>query len=143
MFWRSCDEFSSLMLGADAVTMSQPVSEGESNPLVKAEQPRSPLKNPSYPQRVHVHERAHWQGVLESCEARISQAGQKLAVIGAGPNRAPLERLYAQMLGARDQVADSARRLPTETGGLYEEDRHRLEEGVAALDRLFKLWESL
>src|SRR4051812_28512814 len=124
--------------------MSQPVSEaeGESNPLVKTE-PLNPLRNPSYPQRIHVHERAHWQAVLKSCQERISKAGQKLAVIGAGPNRATFERLYAQMLGARDQVADAAQRLPTETGGLYEEDRHRLEEGVAALDRIFKRWESL
>jgi hypothetical protein len=40
------------------------------------------------------------------------------------------------MLGARDQIADAARRLPGEVGELYEEDRHRLEEAVAALDRL-------
>ncbi|SIO01759.1 hypothetical protein SAMN05444166_2055 [Singulisphaera sp. GP187] len=130
------------MLGADAVTMSQPVSEGESNPLVKTE-PLNPLRNPSYPQRIHIHERAHWQGVLKSCEERIAKAGQKLTAIGAGPNRATVERLYAQMLGARDQVADAAQRLPSETGGLYEEDRHRLEEGVAALERLLKRWESL
>lgn len=121
--------------------MSQPVSEGVSNPLAKS-QPINPLRNPSYPQRIHVHERAHWLEVLKACEDRISKAGQKLAVIGSGPNRAQFERLYAQMLGARDQVADAAHRLPTETGGLYEEDRHRLEEAVAALDRIFKRWES-
>lgn len=124
------------------MTSSQPVSEGVSNPLVKTE-PLNPLRNPSYPQRIHVHERAHWQAVLQSCEERITQAGQKLAALGAGPNRATFERLYAQMLGARDQVADAAQRLPTETGGLYDEDRHRLEEGVAALDRIFSRWESL
>jgi len=45
------------------------------------------------------------------------------------------------MLGARDQVFDAARRLPGETGELYEEDKHRLEEAVAALDRVFKLWD--
>ena len=46
------------------------------------------------------------------------------------------------MLGARDQVADAARRLPMETGDLYEEDKHRLEAGVAALDRVFQKWET-
>src|SRR4051812_6538589 len=51
---------SSSMLGAEAVTMSQPVSEGETDQLNKTE-PRNPLKNPTYPQRVHLHERAHWQ----------------------------------------------------------------------------------
>lgn len=129
------------MLGADAVTMSQPVSKGESNPLVKAE-PRNPLKNPSYPQRVHLHERAHWQEVLKTVEERVGKARQKLDVIGSGPNRAAFEHLYCQMLGARDQVADAAKRMPTETGDLYTEDRHRLEEAVAALDRIFKRWET-
>ena len=46
------------------------------------------------------------------------------------------------MLGARDQVADAVKRLPLETGHLYEEDRHRAEEAVAALDRLFKTWDT-
>jgi hypothetical protein len=44
------------------------------------------------------------------------------------------------MLGARDQVYETARRLPGETGDLYEEDRHRLEEAVAALDRVERAW---
>ena len=46
------------------------------------------------------------------------------------------------MLGARDQVADAVKRLPRETGDLYDEDHHRLEEAVAALDRLFQQWDS-
>lgn len=131
------------MLGADAVTMSQPVSEGESDQLVKTDPVNNnPLKNPSYPQRVHLHERAHWQEVLKGVEDRISKARQKLDAIGSGPNRGAFERLYSQMLGARDQVANAARRMPTETGNLYAEDRHRLEEGVAALDRIFKRWDT-
>jgi hypothetical protein len=129
------------MLGAEAVTMSQPVSEGENDQLIETE-PRNPLKNPAYPQRVHLHERAHWQDVLKGVEDRIGKARQKLDVVGTGPDRAAFERLYSQMLGARDQVADAVRRLPTETGDLYAEDRHRLEEAVAALDRVFKRWES-
>ena len=56
---------------------------------------------------------------------------------------APFERMLHQMQGARDQVADAVRRLPMETNDLYEEDRHRLEEAVAALTRLFERWNSL
>jgi hypothetical protein len=54
--------------------------------------------------------------------------------------RSTFDRLFAQMLGARDQVADCARRIPGETGGLYEEDHHRLEEALAALDRVEARW---
>ena len=119
---------------------SQPVADGENESLVPT-QPGDPYKNPSYPQRVHLNERARWQGVLQSCEERVAAARQKLGVVGNGPERAVFHRLYAQMLGARDQVADAARRLPLETGDLYEEDRHRLEEAVAALDRVFQRWD--
>jgi hypothetical protein len=102
-----------------------------------------PRKNPSYPQRVHIHERARWQGVLLQCDERIAAARAKLNDMPPGPNRAAFERLFAQMLGACDQVAEAARRLPTETGELYEEDRHRLHEAVAALERVSQRWESL
>ncbi len=117
------------------MSKSQPVSEGETKP-------RDPFKNPSYPQRVHLSEKAHWQGVLALCEERLAAARQKLAVLGTGPSRSAFERLYAQMVGARDQVADAVRRLPLETGDLYEEDRHRLEEAVAALDRVSRRWDA-
>lgn len=123
------------------MSKSQPVAEGESDVLAVT-QPVSPLKNPSYPQRIHLHERRHWEDVLRSCEQRIAAAKKKLDVVGVGPNRAVFERLYAQLLGARDQVADATRRLPMETGALYDEDRHRVEEAVAALDRVLKRWES-
>lgn len=123
------------------MSKSQPVSEGESDLLVRTPQ-SNPLKNPSYPQRVHLSEKSHWLEVLRSCEDRIARARQKLDVVGQGPARAGFERLYAQMLGARDQVADSVRRLPMETGDLYLEDKHKLEEAVAALDRVLKRWET-
>src|SRR5512135_522842 len=127
--------------GAAAVSKAQPVSEAEADVPARP-QPVDPLKNPSYPQRVHIHERAHWQEILRRCEERIATARQKLDVIGDSPNRAAFERLYAQMLGARDQVADAARRLPGETGDLYEEDKHRLHEAVAALERTLQRWEA-
>ena len=37
-------------------------------------------------------------------------------------------RLYHQMQGARDQVAEAVRRLPLEVGGLYHEDHERFTE---------------
>ncbi len=119
---------------------SQPVSEGDVP--ARLPQPTGPYHNPSYPQRTHIHERAHWQGVLKSCEERIAAARKKLDVLGSSVQRPAFERLYAQMLGARDQVADAARRLPGETGSLYEEDRERLEQAVAALDRVLRQWDA-
>jgi hypothetical protein len=77
------------------------------------------------------------------CDERIAAARAKLNAMGQSPNRAAFERLFAQMLGACDQVAEAARRMPTETGALYKEDRHRLEEAVAALERVSQRWESL
>lgn len=98
--------------------------------------PASPFKNPSYPERVHVRERKHWEGVLRHWEQMIAEAGSKL---GSAPD-AGRHRLYAQMLGARDQIAEAAKRLPQEVGDLYEEDKHRLELAVAALERIFRDW---
>jgi hypothetical protein len=101
-----------------------------------------PKKNPSYPQRVHLSEKPHWEGILQSVEGRLAVPRQKLSVLGNDPKRAAFERIFAQMLGARDQVADAVKRLPLETGGLYEEDHHRVDEAVAALDRLFTKWDA-
>ena len=124
------------------MSRTQPVSEGDS-PETHLPEPVSPFKNPSYPQRTHSHERAHWQSVLKTCEDRIAPVLQKLNVLPAdSPRRTAFERLCAQMQGARDQVADTARRLPGETGDLYDEDKHRLDEAVAALDRVFKQWDA-
>ena len=120
---------------------SQPVAPAE----VDAPTPSrlvNPLKNPTYPQRTHLRERSEWQATLRSCEERLAQARQRLDVMGNGPARAAFERLFAQMLGARDQVADAVRRLPLETGDLYEEDKHRVEQAVAALDRTFQRWDA-
>jgi hypothetical protein len=89
-----------------------------------------PRRNPSYPQRVHIRERAHWQSVLASWDQKIADARGRVA---ASPDA---ERIYVQMAGARDQIADAVRRLPMEVGDMYGEDRHRLEEAVAALERL-------
>jgi hypothetical protein len=100
-----------------------------------------PHKSPSYPRRVHVRERAHWQEVLRACEAKVAGPRHDLAAMPEGPRRDAAARLVAQMLGARDQVADAARRLPMEVGHLYEEDHQRLEDAIAALDRVLAKWE--
>jgi hypothetical protein len=97
-------------------------------------------KSPTYPQRVHLKERPMWQALLKSWEDRIAAASEQLAGLLRGPERDRYERLYAQMLGARDQLADAVRRLPMEVGALYEEDRLRAEEAVSALERLFARW---
>ena len=116
----------------------QPASEGETSST--RTQVQNPKKNPSYPGREHLHEKAEWQAVLARAEAQIAPFLTRLSVVANNPNRATYERLYAQMLGARDQIADAVRRLPGETGDLYEEDKHRVEEAVIALDRLAQRW---
>ena len=116
----------------------QPSSEGESS-STRTRTP-DPRKNPSYPAREHLFEKPHWQSVLRDAEAQIAPFVQRLNVIGNDSNRATYERLYAQMLGARDQIADAVRRLPGETGDLYEEDKHRVEEAIVALNRLAQRW---
>lgn len=115
--------------GAEHVTVSEP----------KATDPR---KSPTYPQRVHIRERAQWQAVFTQWSERIATARGELESRPSGPARSKLDLLFAQMLGARDQIADSVRRLPMEVGDMYHEDRHRLEEAVAALERLFARWEA-
>jgi hypothetical protein len=109
---------------------------------VSAEAPQAnpasvdPDKNPSYPQRTHVKERTHWEGVLKHWQEKIDEESAKL-----GPNsHADRHRLFSQMLGARDQIAEAVRRLPQEMGDLYTEDKHRLELAVASLERIFRAW---
>ncbi len=96
--------------------------------------------SPSYPARVHVRERTQWQAVLDHWEARLAAAR---ADLGRSPGDPARPRLFAQMLGARDQLAEAARRLSLEVGDLYEEDHQRLEDAVAALERLMARWSSL
>ncbi|WP_435017529.1 hypothetical protein TA3x_005143 [Tundrisphaera sp. TA3] len=120
---------------------SNPVSEGELE--TSPRRPADPKKNPSYPPRVHLHEKPKWLAELKEVENRIGYARQMLASLKNDPKRPSFERIYAQMQGARDQVADAVRRLPQETGDLYHEDHHRVADAQAALKRLFDRWESL
>jgi hypothetical protein len=94
----------------------------------------------TYPQRVHIHERSQWQALLKKWDERVASAGQTLTTLSPGDDRTARQLLYLQMTGARDQIADAVRRLPMEVGSMYEDDHLRLEEGVAALERLFQHW---
>lgn len=95
-------------------------------------------KSPTYPHRVHLSERPRWDALLHEWEGRVASAREQLAGEAKGPGREEAERLVAQMIGARDQLAEAVRRLPMEVGHFYEEDRQRADEAVAALERLLK-----
>jgi hypothetical protein len=103
----------------------------------------NPFKSPSYPPRVHFHERAALQESLRSCEERLQGIRNKLETLGNHPQKAAHERVYHQMLGARDQVAETVGRLPLETGALYAEDKERYEIALAAFDRVYRRWDAV
>jgi hypothetical protein len=103
----------------------------------------NPYKSPTYPQRSHFHERGALEERLRSYEERIQAVRQDLDGLGSHPRRADYERIYHQMLGARDQIAEAIRRLPLETGALYDEDKERYEQAAAALERAFVRWEAI
>jgi hypothetical protein len=123
------------------VSTTTGISEATEHPPT-GPRPTVPFKSPTYPQRVHYAERAEMEQRLRSIEERIQAVRRKLDLLGNQPERAELERLYFQMLGARDQVAEEVRRLPLETGALYDEDRERYEEALAAFERVYRRWES-
>jgi hypothetical protein len=102
----------------------------------------NPVRNPSYPQREHFTERKPLEEKLREWDEKIAAIGRKLAAMGSHPNRDTYGRLYHQMQGARDQMAEAVRRLPLETGTLYEEDRERLAIAEAALSRVMQRWEA-
>src|SRR5581483_7019870 len=127
----------------EARFVSEPsVSEATHNAEISNQRPAvspspNPYKSPTYPQRVHLHERGALEESLHSCEDRMQGVRQKLDTLGSHPRRADHERIYHQMLGARDQLAEAVRRLPLETGALYDEDKERYDQAVAAFDRAF------
>jgi len=102
--------------------------------------PQNPFKSPSYPQRIHLGERQPLLDLLKSCEDRLGTFRQKLDVLGKNAERTHYERLFLQLQGARDQVADVVRRMPLEAGSLYHEDREKLQAASEAFDRVAKQW---
>ena len=105
--------------------------------------PVDPLRNPSYPKRTHTHERPIWDALLAEWTGKVNTATARMAVLKNHPKRSDFEFVRAQMLGSLDQIADAGRRLPGEVGEMYEEDKHRVDQAVAALGRLLLRWESL
>jgi hypothetical protein len=114
-------------------------------PTTRSLAPRSmdPFHNPAYPARTHIHERPPLEQALQSCEERLAAARPKLLAMDAGGDRELRARTFHQLQGARDQVAETVRRLPLEAGELYHEDKERFEQAVAAFDRVWRKWESL
>ena len=107
--------------------------------VLQAPGTRDPFHNPSYPRRDHFSERSKLEAAVRTCEARVEAARQKLEAGGEPPERA--KRLYHQLLGIRDQIAECARRIPLETGELYAEDEERFKQATAALERVWRRWE--
>jgi hypothetical protein len=97
--------------------------------------------NPSYPQRVHLHERARLDEALRKCDERLNSALQKLNVLANHAQKEVLVRLFHQLQGARDQVAEAARRMPLEVGGLYHEDEERFKQAMDAIERIGGAWD--
>jgi hypothetical protein len=98
-----------------------------------------PRRSPTYPQRVHIREKPHWQKLLADARARLEKASAERPA----KTSPQADRLLIQMTGSVDQIADSVARLPMETGELYAEDRHRLEQAVATLKRLQDQWSKI
>ncbi len=100
-----------------------------------------PFHNPSYPARTHFNEREKLKAALHDAEERLRAAREKLATMDNHPQKAAFIRLYHQLMGVRDQIADSVRRLPLEAGDLYGEDQERYHDAVAAFERIWRKWE--
>jgi hypothetical protein len=100
-----------------------------------------PYRNPSYPQRDHFSERSRLEEALRTSEVRIDAARRKLEAGGEWTGKAKAVRYYHQLLGVRDQIAESCRRIPLEAGELYEEDKERFEHATAALELVWERWE--
>jgi hypothetical protein len=108
-----------------------------------AHQQEDLARNPTYPQRTHFGERADLQDRLSRCDDKIAAMARKIVTLGGHPQRSEYERLYHQMQGARDQLAECVRRMPLETGILYDEDRERLTNAEAALTRISQRWDAV
>jgi hypothetical protein len=109
--------------------------------VAKPARVNDPFHNPSYPRRDHFAERAQLEGVLSSCEERVQAAQKKLESSGDRAGKPDSIRLFHQLLGVRDQLAECVRRIPLETGELYEEDKERFNQAAAALERVWQRWE--
>jgi hypothetical protein len=124
------------------VSTTTAITEAAEQQRAASPRPAIPFKSPTYPPRTHFVERAELNERLRSIEERLQAVRRQLDADVGRPDRSGPERLYFQMLGARDQVAEAARRLPLETGALYDEDKERYTEALAAFERAYRRWES-
>src|SRR4029077_18890862 len=96
--------------GACRVTSLSRSAEAGTEPATDS-RPADPYHNPSYPQRIHFHEVARLDAVLHSCEERVSEAFQKLGAVANDAQKPRFVRIYHQLQGARDQIAEAVRRM--------------------------------
>jgi hypothetical protein len=123
--------------------VTSPTSETEKRSgAVATSRGTGPFHNPSYPVRDHFSERAKLENALGIAAERVDAARRKL-LAGGGTAAAQAVRLYHQLLGVQDQLAECARRMPLETGALYDEDQERFTQATAALERTWQRWEQL
>ena len=99
-----------------------------------------PYRNPSYPQRDHFSERKTLEEALRESEARVDAARRHLEGSGGSTGTPEVLRIYHQLLGVRDQIAECCRRVPLEAGELYEEDKERFAHAIAAQERVWQRW---
>ncbi|APW60402.1 hypothetical protein [Paludisphaera borealis] len=101
------------------------------------------FKNPSYPERTHQADRAGLATTLKSCDEKITAVRKKLGLLANHPRRAEYEKIFHQLQGGRDQIADAASRMPREAGELYHEDAERLEFAKQAFARFMARWDAV
>ncbi len=123
--------------------MTSSASDLAATPKSSGPAPIEPYRNPTYPKRDHYGERARLEQALRLSEERLATARERLNRSGSQPENAALVRAYHQLLGIRDQLAESVRRMPLETGDLYTEDHERFEQAVAALERVWHQWQKI
>ena len=100
-------------------------------------------KNPSYPERTHFSERAALEGKLKACDEKLAAVKRKLGLLGNHAKKAEYERVYNQLCGARDQIADAGYRMAREAGGLYHEDLERLEAAERSFAWILQRWDAI
>ena len=94
----------------------------------------NPYKSPTYPPRsAFPASAARWKRVSDRARSESRRSRQKLDTLGNHPQREAYERIYHQMLGARDQIAETVRRLPLETGSLVRRGQGALRTSCGRL----------
>ena len=101
----------------------------------------SPIATPAIPSATISRNEPGSKRLCARARSGSTAARRKLEA-GAGlAGNADAVRLYHQLLGVRDQIAECVRRMPLEAGELYKEDKERFEHATAALERVWQRWE--